>query len=567
MLPGSKSVANRLLVAAALCGSEVVITGVTASDDVRHLVNGLRTLGFAIAFGDVAERVVVGPRVANPPTHGELFCGNAGTALRFLVSVAAITPGDWTITGDEAMQRRPIGPLVAAWRQLGVEMTDTNGCPPVRVRGRADVRRGDVELDATLSSQFASSLLLVAAKLSEGLRLLLSGAVASAEYIALTANALRRCGVRIDAGTDCARVWPGYGVSPREVTVSGDWSSAGVWTCLNHLTGSRVRAGNLEIEGQPDERLLPALRALPATGEHTIDVGTLPDQFMNLAIVAAHRAGTTRLTGGTNLRIKETDRVAVMARELTKLGANVDELPDGLVVRGGRPLRAGTIDPAMDHRIAMSFALAGLLSPGITIADPGCVTKSYPRFWQDLELVLAQRRCIAVIGMRGAGKSTFARAFAAATGVDAVDSDAQFTMEHGAIGPFVARRGWSAFREHEEHIVANALRAGHVVSTGGGAIESANTRRLLRERALVVWLDAGADLLRSRLLAAPEERPSITGAPVADEIPELLARRQPHYAAVAHVRIDAALPVEAQVDQARRELGTSCRWPGASAPH
>ena len=238
------------------------------------------------------------------------------------------------------------------------------------------------------------------------------------------------------------------------------------------------------------------------------------------------------------------------------------ELPDGLVVRGGRPLRAATIDPANDHRVAMAFALAGLLSPGIAIADPECVGKSYPDFWRDLDTVVRSRRCVAVVGMRGAGKTTFARALAAHTGSDWIDTDLQFEARHAPIAAFVAMHGWPAFREREEEIVEQVLAPGRIVSTGGGAIEVEATRQLLRERALVVWLDGDAALLRARLTALPGTRPSLTGEAPLAEIDAVLARRNPLHAELATVRLDAAMPTSQQVETALRELGRPCRWPG-----
>lgn len=567
-LPGSKSEANRLLVAAALSGSTLTLRGATPGGDVRALVHGLQVLGYPVRFVD--ERtgtIAVAPRPTTAPARGDVECGNAGTALRFLVSVAAITPGEWTLTGDAAMQRRPIGPLVEAWRRLGVDVRDRDGFPPVHVRGAAVPDGGAVALDASQSSQFLSSLLLVGARLRMGLAIALPGELASAEYARLTCRTLARFGVAASLQPCSASVHPGFAVPPPELRVGADWSSAGVWLCLAHLTTSRIRTPDLQRDSrQADERLVAVLQTMPAHGDLTLDVGGFPDQFCNLAVVAAHRRGETRLVGGRNLRIKECDRIAVMARELRKLGVAVRELPDGLVVHGGGPLQAATIDPEDDHRVAMAFALAGLLSPGIRIADADCVAKSYPGFWSDLEEVVRQRRCVAVVGMRGAGKSTFARAFAERTGSPWIDTDKQFEAQHGPIAPFVARFGWPAFREQEERIVAQEVQPGRIVSTGGGAIEAAATRRLLRERALVVWLDADAALLQARLAASPADRPSVTGAPLAVELADLLARRAPLYEAVANVRIAAALPTAQQVGLALHELGRPCRWPGATDP-
>ncbi len=560
-LPGSKSEANRLLVVAALSGQRVRIVGATPSDDVRHLVAGLATLGFLARFLDEDAGVVeVGPRSLLAPTGGELFCGNAGTALRFLVSVAAITPGEWVLTGDADLQRRPIGPLVAAWQQLGVAITDTDGCPPVRVRG-GHRTGGEVSLDASVSSQFVSSLLLVGARLTTELDIRLTGPLASAQYAHLTLATLARCNVQAMAIADQRFVvMPGFGALPAELPVAGDWSGMGIWTCLQFLTGSRLRATNLQRGSQQaDEQLGTVLETLRGQGERTIDVAPLPDQFLALAITAALRPGLTRFVGGANLRVKECDRIAVVARELRKCGARVEELPDGLVVHGGALLHGARIDPERDHRVAMAFSLLGCVVPGIVVENPDCIAKSYPTFWRDLDTVLATRRCVTVVGMRGAGKSTFAKALAAATGSPWLDTDDAFVAQHGPIAGFVAENGWPAFRAIEATLVTEALAPGRIVSTGGGAIEDPHTRERLREHSLVVWLDGSVDLLRERI-AAGTARPSLTGAPIADEVATVLAHRRPLYEGLATLRLDAATPTAQQVEQALHLLAAPCRF-------
>jgi 3-phosphoshikimate 1-carboxyvinyltransferase len=557
-MPGSKSVANRLLIAAATAGVPMTLRGVTASDDVAWMLAGLRTLGFGVAFDTAQERVTFTPRPFSPGS-GTLFCGNAGTALRFLVSLAAITPGDWTVTGDAAMQRRPIGPLVDAWRQLGVEITANDGCPPVRIRGNANLTGGGVRLDASASSQFVSSLLLVGHRLPHGLEVQFRGNVASIEYAQLTCRILRCIGAAAEVTPAGARVLPGCKPENADIAIEGDWSSMGVWTCLQHLTGSHIAAGNLALDStQADEQLAVALTAQPAAGDATIDVAPFPDQFLNLVAVAAFRRGTTHFVGGQNLRIKECDRIAVAARELRRLGGDCDERPDGLVVRGGRTLHGGTIDPERDHRVAMAFALVGLLVPGIAIADPDCVTKSYPAFWRDVARVLAHRRPLAIIGMRGAGKTTLAKALASATGTACIDTDERFVAAHGPIAAFVAKNGWPAFRALEEQLLATALLPGAIVSTGGGAIESDATRRLLHEHAYVLWLDAATPVLRDRLLADAADRPSLTGASPIAELELVQQRRRPLYAAVAHRQLDAALPIATL-------LASALAWPFTAA--
>ncbi|MBL8725854.1 MAG: 3-phosphoshikimate 1-carboxyvinyltransferase [Planctomycetes bacterium] len=565
-LPGSKSAANRLLVLAALAtasGAPVVVSGATPSDDVQHLVAGLEAFGFDVHW-TASDTLTLAPRGPNPPRSGHLHCGNAGTALRFLTALAALLPGTWTLDGEAALRRRPIGPLAHALRELGAEVEDTAGCPPVRVRG-GTLQGSRCTLDASASGQFASALLLVGSQLPHGLELQFAGPVASYDYVAWTAALLRERGLRIELTPSHARLHPGT-PSGGSYAVEGDWSAFGTFACLSFLTGSRLSGRNLpQPSQQADARLGPLLAQLAGSGPRTLDVSSQPDQFLNLAAVAALRPGTTTFTGGANLRHKESDRIAAMATGLHALGGSAQARPDGLVVHGGQPLHGGHIDPQADHRVAMAFALLGLFVPGVHIAAPECVAKSYPGFWDDLEWLLTQRRCIAVVGMRGAGKSTFARAFAAATDTVCVDLDAQFVQAHGPIAPYVAAHGWPAFRDQESALLAAALQPGAVVATGGGAIERAANRRLLAERALVVWLDGDVGLLRARLVG-DTVRPSLTGAPVGEEVAAVLAQRQPLYTAAATVRIPAALPTAEQVALARRCLGAPCQMFGKHKP-
>ena len=329
----------------------------------------------------------------------------------------------------------------------------------------------------------------------------------------------------------------------------------GVWTCLNYLTGSRVRGSNLVAgSGQADEQLGAALQSLSGDGERILDVEAIPDQFLNLAIVAAFRHGTTRLTGAANVRVKECDRIAVMARELRKLGVAIDEHPDGLSIRGGKVLASAAIDPESDHRVAMAFALAGLLAPGITIEDPHCVAKSYPTFWEDLDKVRAQHRPIAIVGMRASGKTMLGQQLARHCQSTFVDSDAVFVAQHGDITTYVSKHGWPAFRQAEERIVLSNLKPGHILATGGGAIESPTTRAALTARCEVIWLQTDAALLQARL-RLDQTRPSLTGASVADEVPAVLAQREPWYRSVANRIVDATLPIQEQLAAACQLAG------------
>ena len=554
-LPGSKSEVNRLLVLAALSGREVTVEGVSASDDVRYMVSGIAALGYLAQLDAEGRTIRVGPRQPDAPTSGEMFCGNAGTAVRFLVSLAAITPGNWTVTGDERMQTRPMQPLIDAWRQLGVVVTRDG--KDLRVVG-ARPAGGKVLIDGSVSSQFVSSLLLIGAALPSGVDVELVGPVASRGFLEWTIKLIQRFGVGATLRGRRAFVEGGYGDVPASVRASADWSAMGVWTCLNHLTGGRVRGRNLKRRsGQPDEWLDEALRRMQTPASRTIDVSLIPDQFLNLACLAAMLDGTTRLIGAANVRVKECDRVAVVTRELRKCGADVTEHEDGLTVRGGAPLHGVTVDPEGDHRVAMAFALLGARVPDIDISEPDCVSKSYPGFWRDLEKVRELHLPVALVGMRGAGKSTLGRALATHLGADFVDSDEEFAAQHGPISPFVAARGWPAFREKEAQVIKEELLPGRVLALGGGALETAAVRERLRQRAIVIYLEAAAALLRERIDGS--DRPTVTGAPIVAEVDDLVSRRAPLFQAAADRTIDASLQLQDQVTAAAAALSLEHR--------
>lgn len=566
-LPGSKSETNRALAAAALSGREVLIVGATPCDDVRHMVAGLAKLGYAARFVDeAAGHVLVGPRDHAAPTAGEVFCGNAGTALRFLVSIAALTPGEWTLTGDAHMRERPIGPLVDAWRRAGVSIEATDGCPPVRVTGTScDGGAFVFELDPSISSQFVSSLLLAGS--ASGATIAFTAPPASIEYARMTCDVLAAFGCRASVDAKGARVEPRTGAVPERYEVAADWSAVGFLSCLRRLTGSLSRPTSLRRDsGQPDEALAEHLAAFDGPGPRTVDVSRVPDQFMNLAIVAAASEGTTRFVGAANLRAKECDRLAVTARELAKLGVSVREHANGLEVDGAAELRAATIDPEGDHRIAIAFTLAGLQSPGIAIDDAACVSKSDPGFFERIGALRGSPANVIVVGMRCSGKSTFARLLGVELDRVAHDTDAWFTSEHESIASYVADRGWTEFREREASVLAELLRSpGQVIALGGGAIETEAVRALLRDQPLVVHVHAPLAVLRERLGANDPSRPSVTGADPHDELGALLERRTPLFDGAASLWVDGTADPSVEARRIAGAIAARCAWPGVRA--
>jgi 3-phosphoshikimate 1-carboxyvinyltransferase len=401
-LPPSKSLTHRAYAVALLSAHPVTIEGPLDAEDTRLFVEALEGLGYGVEAG--AAAVTVRPPT-RPPDRADLFCGNAGTLLRFLVALVSTLPGRWTLDGTARLRERPIGPLVAALAELGVrfEWRGAAGHAPLVVHG-GRLPGGRVRLDAGESSQYLSALLLAGQRASAELEIEVPRLVSS-PYVDLTADLIARQGGRVERRRD--GVWV---TSPGElrggtIVIEPDLSAAAYPAAAAALTG-----GDLLLEGvgldskQGDVRFLRLLTemgaevAAEAGGVRVrgrglaavdADLSELPDQVPTLAALAPFARGTTRISNVAHLRLKESDRLAAMSAELTRAGASVEELPDGLVLRGlwadsapaAEPVR---VDPHDDHRIAMSMALVGLRRPNLAVCDPHVVAKSWPGFWREL---------------------------------------------------------------------------------------------------------------------------------------------------------------------------------------
>ncbi len=564
-LPGSKSHANRAIVCAALAAGRTVLRGVTASDDVEVMVENLCTLGFRARWHDkTCGELQIDGGVPASSGRGVLDCHNAGTTLRFLTSVAALTPGEWTLTGDAHMQKRPVGDLMSALRSLGATATESAGCPPVQIRG-GSLRGGAVTLKADQSSQYLTSLLLIAPLLSEGLSVTIDGTLTSAGYIDLTTKVMKDFGVQVSRKSNTFIVHKAAYRAQATYEVEGDWSAAGSWLILNELTKGRISMPNLSSDSFQSDRKLPeAVTVLRKAGDLTFDCGHIPDQVMNLCVLAAFRKGTAVFTGIANLRKKECDRLAVISSELRKAGIDIRERGDDLVIRGAGSvgkIAAGAkdviLDPHDDHRMAMAFAVLGLVRGHLSIRNPKCVRKSYPDFFRDLETVLRSGRTVSIVGMRGVGKSSMGRRLAAKLGMEHRDSDHLFEDAHGSIREYVKKHGWEAFRQKEEEVIASAVTPGIVLSLGGGALGSAKTRRLIREKTVAVWLQAKESELIKRLQSG--KRPPLTDLPLHEEVRKFLLERGPHYREVAKVTVSPTVRFREQIPFVLRSLPESVR--------
>ncbi len=385
--PGSKSITNRALLLAALADGTSRLTGVLRSDDTHHMAMALTAMGVGIAAPDATSITVTGTGALHAPS-APLFLGNAGTATRFLTAAAALVQGTVVVTGAGPKQRPPGAPRGAALRTLGVAIDAPTGCPPVTISGRGGFSGDTVTVDASLSSQYVSALLMLAPRGARQVRVVLDGdAIGARGYIHLTLAAMRRFGASVDELSPSSWLVQPGAYRAADLHVEPDASAATYLWAAEALTGGAIDLG-IAADGftQPDARAKAFIDAFPHMPA-VIDGSQMQDAVPTLAVLAAFNASPVRFTAIANLRVKECDRIAALATELSRLAPGLaHEDNDDLLVTP-RPLaqfRPARIETYADHRIAMSLALAGLRVPGVTILDAGCVAKTYPAYWRDL---------------------------------------------------------------------------------------------------------------------------------------------------------------------------------------
>jgi 3-phosphoshikimate 1-carboxyvinyltransferase len=402
--PGSKSITNRALVCAALADGYSKLAGALDSEDTRVMIEGLRRLGIGIEESDGGKTLIVqGAGGEVPALEADLFCANSGTTIRFLTALAALGHGAFRLDGVERMRQRPIADLIEALNQLGADARSEkdNGCPPVIVHANG-LTGGTATVRGDISSQFLSALLMAAPAARSRVELAIDGQLVSQPYVKMTAAVMRAFGVEVDASSDFSRfdIHAPQAYAACRYVVEPDASAASYFWAAAAITGGEVTVAGLSSASlQGDVAFVDFLQqmgcevvrdadSITVVGRplHGIDVNmnAISDTAQTLAVVALFAEGPTRIRGVAHIRHKETNRVAALANELRKLGAEAIEHEDGLTIQPSK-LRPATIDTYNDHRMAMSFALAGLRIAGVRINNPRCVEKTYPRFFDDLK--------------------------------------------------------------------------------------------------------------------------------------------------------------------------------------
>ncbi|MCC6444431.1 MAG: 3-phosphoshikimate 1-carboxyvinyltransferase [Armatimonadetes bacterium] len=402
-IPGSKSYTNRALVMAALAEGASRLTHALRSDDTLYMADGLRAFGAVIE--EEEETLIVrgtGGRLQTPSRP--VFIGNAGTAMRFLTALAGLAEGASELTGVPRMRQRPIQDLLGGLQLLGIRAISRqgNGCPPVVVEGGI-FRGGFTRMPGDRSSQYFTAILLAAPYAREDVTVEVIGDLTSRPYLEMTIEGMRSFGVQVENDRFRAfHVRAGQRYRAGEHAVEADASNASYFLAAAAVTGGRVRVLHINpASAQGDIRFADVLARMGCRVVKgpdwieveggslqgvDIDLNDMPDMAQTLAVAAAFASSPTRIRNVGNLRIKETDRVASTAAELQKIGAGAEEFEDGLLVTP-RPLHGADIATYDDHRMAMSFAVAGLKVPGIRILNPGCVSKTFPDFfdrWRQL---------------------------------------------------------------------------------------------------------------------------------------------------------------------------------------
>jgi 3-phosphoshikimate 1-carboxyvinyltransferase len=397
-VPGSKSYTHRMLIAAALSDGGCNIKNYLRSEDTLLTLSCLRQIGIEIRE-EASDVIIQGTRGQFKPADHPIALGNSGTSMRLLTAVVALGQGPYILTGTGRMQQRPIQDLLDSLNQMGIGARSLNndGCPPVEVTG-TKIKGGKINIDCHISSQFLSALLLIAPFAAEPVEISVTGGPVSKPYIDMTLDVMQSFGLNVNrSGYSRFEIVNDQKYRAGDFAVAPDYSQAGYFWAAAAITGSSIKVKGTSIDSrQGDIRFTDCLKMMgcdvrddiegiqvvgrPLTAI-SVDMADMPDMVPTLAVVAAFAEGTTVIENVAHLKAKESDRLSAVAKELTKMDIEAVCSKTGLIIKGGKP-KGAVIDTYDDHRIAMSFALAGLKTPGTRINDEMCVKKSFPNFWE-----------------------------------------------------------------------------------------------------------------------------------------------------------------------------------------
>jgi len=402
-VPGSKSISNRALAIAALTEGKTILRNMLFSDDTKYMMKALKKVGLKININKKQNSVEIEGGIKNfRPVKKPLFIGNAGTAIRFLTALLTLTENSYCLTGNSRMQERPIGDLLTALNSLGgsTKSQIKKGYPPVIIKGQT-LRGGEITIPGETSSQFTSAALLVSPYTKEETIITISGNPVSVPYLKMTTTMMKQFGVNSQTQKDNKKytIKNNQQYSPQDYTIESDASSASYFFAAAAITGGKVTVNNISFDSLQGDiqfaRLLEKMgctvnengNSITVQGTGTlrgidVNMSDISDTAPTLAVTALFASSPTTIKGVANMRVKECDRIAALNTELTKLGAGIEEFPDGLKISPSDNYHGTTLDTYDDHRMAMSLALAGLIIPEVIILDPDCCSKTFPNFFK-----------------------------------------------------------------------------------------------------------------------------------------------------------------------------------------
>jgi 3-phosphoshikimate 1-carboxyvinyltransferase len=594
-VPGSKSYTNRAVLLAALAKGKSEIINPLESDDTKVTLAALKKLGIKVVKKANSWQITgLGGKFKKPAEP--LYLGNAGTAVRFLTALLTIADFPVVITGDKRMQERPIQNQIDALNKLGanIKSVKNNGCPPLIINADADSRThrikqsapklstpngrqlpmlngGKTEVLGTNSSQYLSALLMIGPYAKHPVQIKVIGQLTSLPYIKMTLDVMKSFGVTLKSKNfKTFQIRPAH-YKNTSYNIEADASSAtyplaiaainqGTIT-IDNLPGnsSQADAQFLDILKKMGCKVIKTTRNVTVSGPKSlkplgkINLNQLPDAAMTVAIVAAFAKGKSVLQGLHNLRIKESDRLAALAKELKKVGVEIKEGPDFLEIDGNPAnLHGAIIETYNDHRMAMCFAVAGSKIPGIKITNPACVSKTYPDFFKDLAKIGLQtspvgqqdlpgnKSNIVLTGLRGTGKTAIGQNLARILNYDFIDTDHLIEKEQNKkIAQIVAGKGWPYFRKLE-NLTAKKLSGikKTIIATGGGFFLNPQNTALLKKNGNVVLLTCPAELSAKRIYG-DTNRPQLTKKtnPI-EELKQLWEERKKIYFEAADLVFD-----------------------------
>lgn len=553
-IPGSKSYTNRALLLAALSDKKISITGSLMSDDTEAMLSCLTALGISLETKD-GVIIVHGSYRDVTAKEYRLNARLSGTTIRFLLPMLAFTPGTKFLTGDAGLNKRPIQDLVNALKSIGADIRydGVEGYPPLCITGVSRPQNATCSVKGDTSSQYLSALLMTA-PVCGGFAVRIDGDLVSKPYVDMTLDTMKKFGVSTAYDAESKTYHAQGAYSAETYHIEGDYSSAGYFFALAGLMRATLTVENLAQESlQPDRKILDVLQAMGARVTSTdtavtvmgagivpmeIDMLEFPDQAQTLAVIAAFARGKTVLKNIQSLRVKETERVKALETELGKMGIRTESTADTLTVYGGSPHPA-RITTYGDHRMAMSFAVAGAAIRGLEIEHPEVVEKTFPQFFNAMTQVglvhtNASDKHIFCIGMRGSGKSSVGKVLAQRLDRAFVETDELIVWNEGkSIPEIVSAHGWEHFRRLEHDALRGAsIKEPAVISTGGGAVLKDENRTLI-SKGIVVWLDAPTEQLAARIRHDSNRPRLTTEQSLEQELDRVRDEREEYYESLA----------------------------------